>query len=145
MRDVEPPVVLDVPRARRAAGLTRRAAMVISTRYHPIVFGLSAGVPCLGIYTDEYTRVKIVGALGHAGLQNWAISMVEGLAGELSERVRRLSARRDGVREIIGARRQIWAQMDLRRRQRMCEALGLSRPDDPPAPPATVDPETKHP
>src|SRR5438067_852238 len=54
---------LDVENARRAAA---GASLVISSRYHPIVFALIAGVPSLGIYGDDYCRIKLQGALAHA-------------------------------------------------------------------------------
>lgn len=58
---------------RETLALTSRAAAVVSSRYHPIVFGLASGVPCLGITQDDYTTVKLVGALDHAGLSGWRL------------------------------------------------------------------------
>ena len=50
------------------ARLTRRAAMVIASRYHPLVFALGGGVPAIGIHLDRYTRTKVCGAFDFAGL-----------------------------------------------------------------------------
>lgn len=52
----------DVP---AAASLARSAALLITGRYHPAVFAAPAGVPVLGLVTDEYTAVKQRGALAH--------------------------------------------------------------------------------
>jgi polysaccharide pyruvyl transferase WcaK-like protein len=48
--------------------LTRGTEMVVSTRYHPIVFGLSGFVPGVGLHFDEYTRVRLSEALPHGGM-----------------------------------------------------------------------------
>ncbi len=69
--------------AREAKRLTGEASLVISTRYHPLVFGLAASVPSLGIYADEYTRVKLQGALMHAGREGWTMSYAAVARGEL--------------------------------------------------------------
>jgi hypothetical protein len=50
-----------------AASLARSAALLITGRYHPAVFAAPAGVPVLGLVTDDYTAVKQRGALAHWG------------------------------------------------------------------------------
>ena len=50
-----------------AARLSRGAALVVSSRYHPVVFAVSAGVPTVGISVDDYTTTKLTGALGNFG------------------------------------------------------------------------------
>jgi polysaccharide pyruvyl transferase WcaK-like protein len=50
-----------------AASLARSAALLITGRYHPAVFAAPAGVPVLGLVTDDYTAVKQSGALAHWG------------------------------------------------------------------------------
>ena len=39
----------------------------MSSRYHPAVFAVSGGVPTIGLAVDEYTTVKLSGALGNLG------------------------------------------------------------------------------
>ncbi|MBN9387258.1 MAG: polysaccharide pyruvyl transferase family protein [Chloroflexi bacterium] len=77
-RLLEPTVgmpVLGIKSPGEVAWLTGQAALVISTRYHPLVFGLAAGVPVLGIYVDPYTEIKLRGALEHARLAGWLIPL----------------------------------------------------------------------
>jgi polysaccharide pyruvyl transferase WcaK-like protein len=50
-----------------SARLAKSAALVISSRYHPAVFAVAAGVPTVGIAVDGYTTVKLTGALGNLG------------------------------------------------------------------------------
>jgi polysaccharide pyruvyl transferase WcaK-like protein len=50
-----------------AARFSRNAALVVSSRYHPVVFAVSAGVPTVGISVDDYTTTKLTGALGNFG------------------------------------------------------------------------------
>jgi hypothetical protein len=53
--------------AREAASLARSSALLITGRYHPAVFAAPAGVPVLGLVTDDYTAIKQRGALAHWG------------------------------------------------------------------------------
>ncbi len=53
--------------APAAARLARNASLVVSSRYHPAVFAASGAVPTIGIPVDEYTGVKLRGALGAVG------------------------------------------------------------------------------
>ncbi|MGD8195327.1 polysaccharide pyruvyl transferase family protein [Herbiconiux sp. P18] len=50
-----------------AALVAREAALVLTSRYHPAVFAVSGGVPTIGISVDDYTTVKLTGALGNLG------------------------------------------------------------------------------
>jgi polysaccharide pyruvyl transferase WcaK-like protein len=68
MKRREAMTVLDVQGARATVWLTQRADMILSSRYHPLVFGLAAGRSCLALPTDEYTQIKLQGAMIHAEL-----------------------------------------------------------------------------
>ncbi|HEV7948443.1 MAG TPA: polysaccharide pyruvyl transferase family protein, partial [Glaciihabitans sp.] len=63
-----------------AAHIARGAALSISSRYHPAVFAVSAGVPTIGISVDDYTHTKLTGALGNFG-QTAVLPLTELLAG----------------------------------------------------------------
>ena len=52
---------------RAAARLARSSALLITGRYHPAVFAAPAGVPIVGLTSDDYTRIKQLGALAHWG------------------------------------------------------------------------------
>ncbi len=65
-----PVVHAPVGDAPSAAALARTAALVISSRYHPVVFAVSSGVPAVGISVDDYTSVKLNGALTNFGQWN---------------------------------------------------------------------------
>ena len=71
--------------------------MVVSSRYHPVVFAVPAGVPTIGIPVDGYTGVKLSGALGNFG-QNGLLGVDELLAGRGAALVKRLWADRDVIR-----------------------------------------------
>ena len=72
-----PLIVLDAWQPREMRWLVGEAALVVSTRYHPLVFATASGTAALGIYTDAYTRTKLRGALTPAGLQGWCISVAD--------------------------------------------------------------------
>ena len=80
-----------------AASLARGAAMVVSSRYHPVVFAVPAGVPTIGIPVDHYTGVKLRGALGNFG-QDGLLPVDALLAGEGGALVTRLWADRAVIR-----------------------------------------------
>lgn len=63
------------PDAVAAGRLARDASFVLTSRYHPAVFAAPWGVPTIGIAVDDYTRVKLTGALGSGGQNSvWEIA-----------------------------------------------------------------------
>jgi polysaccharide pyruvyl transferase WcaK-like protein len=107
--------------------LTGHAALVVSTRYHGIVFATAAGVPALGVYSDLYTRVKVKGALAHAGLAGWGIGLEFAARGNLLTAGLELWHRRDDVRRRLVALRESAVSTEQARWERIGEALGLAR------------------
>jgi polysaccharide pyruvyl transferase WcaK-like protein len=104
--------------------LTQRAALVVSSRYHPLVFGTAAGVPGLGLHRDTYTRIKLQGALGHVGLEAWCLPAAAAEEGELERALHRLWDRRDEARAAMAAAR---ARLELHEKVRwrlLLERLG---------------------
>ncbi len=87
--------------ARAAASLARSSALLITGRYHPAVFAAPAGVPVLGLVTDEYTAVKQRGALAH-----WAQDAVVPIVAADSEGIARLQQLWSGRHAIAGAAAQ---------------------------------------
>jgi hypothetical protein len=47
--------------------LIRHSELVVSSRYHPVVFAMAEGVPAVGVVVDDYTHSKISQALGSQG------------------------------------------------------------------------------
>lgn len=68
-----------------AARFSRGAALAVSSRYHPAIFAVSNGVPTVGIAVDDYTTVKLTGALGNFGQSGvvTASGIVDGSAHDL--------------------------------------------------------------
>ncbi|WP_127793984.1 polysaccharide pyruvyl transferase family protein [Agromyces sp. LHK192] len=66
-RMTRPARMLPVLSNRVSAELARGATVSISSRYHPAVFAAGGGVPALAISVDEYTDVKLEGALDAFG------------------------------------------------------------------------------
>jgi polysaccharide pyruvyl transferase WcaK-like protein len=91
--------------------VTRTADLVISSRYHPLVFAQGGAVPALALWADPYVRAKQVGALAHAGLEAWALPLDEAIGGrlvpaaiELHDRCEEISAWLASVRPALDAR-----------------------------------------
>ncbi|MDY0891445.1 polysaccharide pyruvyl transferase family protein [Frigoribacterium sp. CFBP9030] len=95
---VEP--TTDTPAAARFA---REAALHLTSRYHPAVFAVAAGVPTVGIAVDDYTTVKLTGALANFG-QSSVVSAEQVLAGSADQVVLDAWGARDAVRTAWEAR-----------------------------------------
>ncbi|WP_284752537.1 polysaccharide pyruvyl transferase family protein [Arthrobacter sp. efr-133-R2A-120] len=61
--------------APAAAALTVASELVLTNRYHPVVFGLAAGVPVVALANDSYSDVRLHGAMGNWGVQDWALPL----------------------------------------------------------------------
>ena len=51
-------IVVDQKTASETSTLTMGAELIISSRYHPVIFGLSAAVPVLPVAVDHYGEVR---------------------------------------------------------------------------------------
>ncbi len=121
------------------AALTRRAEMVVATRYHPLVFGLSGAVPSLALTLDEYTRTKMCGALGFAGLEGWSLPVEDAASGLLAEAAIELWSRRAEVSAHVEALLSTWRQSATAHVARVLGALDSdTRPGQEPQRPATA-------
>ncbi|MCC4908348.1 polysaccharide pyruvyl transferase family protein [Microbacterium sp. cx-59] len=96
-----PSVVVPTGDTASSVALARSARLLISSRYHPVVFAAPAGVPVLALAADAYTSVKLGGALGH-----WGQGAPADLGDPASARVRlrEIVAEPDAVRAEAAAR-----------------------------------------
>lgn len=101
--------------AREVVAVTTGAAMTISTRYHPVVFALSASVPTLGISVDAYTSTKIRGAMANYGVEDYSISVASLVHGgaraavdDLAGRAQDLADHLDRVNTVRRAEAASW-------------------------------------
>lgn len=115
--------VMDRLVASEVRWLTGQASMIISNRYHPLVFGLAANVPSVGLYADAYTKSKIEGVLEHASLQQWALPLQDSLRGQLASHAVRLWRTRDEISARLHARQRAWRDSHQRRWMKVAEAL----------------------
>ena len=103
--------------------LTRQAGLVVSMRYHPIVFGLSGGVPCVAIYPDEHTRVRHAECLQHAGLERLAISVQAAVKGQLPSAALLAWKQRDAIRHQLDSHAAAWRVDEARKWSLVAKAL----------------------
>ena len=82
--------VVPVPTPREAVWYCRHASMVVSSRYHPVVFALANGTPALFIWQDGYTKMKGEGALAALEQGAWSLSVPQLNAGLLQPMAVRL-------------------------------------------------------
>lgn len=115
--------LLPVLKAREVAALTGRAHMVVSSRYHPIVFGLAAAVPCLGVWTTEYTQVKLQGALSHYGRAGDACSIEEAIGGGLARTACALWIDALSIQSSLTAQTRVHVTEEQLRKSRLGERI----------------------
>jgi polysaccharide pyruvyl transferase WcaK-like protein len=108
-------VVVPLPSAPEAIGYCRRAELVISSRYHPVVFAGSCRTPMLFLHQDDYTAMKGIGALGHFGMTDWRMSVQDAAAGQLLPAAAQLWEQRGrlAARLPAGAGEQARARLGL--------------------------------
>ncbi|MES2819155.1 MAG: polysaccharide pyruvyl transferase family protein [Pseudomonadota bacterium] len=99
--------VADVSSSAETLWLTQQADVVISTRYHPLVFALTKAIPCLGLPTDHYTLIKLHGALSHANRESDLVFLNENRWEGLAERIIELCQ----VRHYSLIQREAWEKL----------------------------------
>jgi|GEM_PF-6032935 len=98
----------------QAKWIMGRARFAIGLSYHFNVFALTQGVPVIGIYTNEYYRIKLDGAFGLYGHGIKAVKYGEELAEsqELHDAVDRVLSWTDddriGIAASVTALRNLW-------------------------------------
>ncbi|WP_418119029.1 phytanoyl-CoA dioxygenase family protein [Variovorax sp. 350MFTsu5.1] len=126
--------LLPVLPASHVARLTAQAQLIVSSRYHPLVFGLAGGVPCMGVWVDEYTRTKLQGALDHFECADAACGISEVLQGQLTSRLIDLWRRRAESRAAIEAHARLNVDEEQLRRQALARLITSGVAVPPPRP-----------
>lgn len=109
-----------------AVWLAHNAALVISSRYHPIVFGSAAARPCVALYRDAFTFAKVHGALLHVGAERCCLSTAAAEAGALVPTARACWAASDAISERMAASRMAIDEHEAARELKLVRALGLA-------------------
>lgn len=87
--------------APAVAAFTAAAELVLTNRYHPVVFGLAAGVPVVALANDSYSDVRLHGAMDNWGVQDWALPLSSLDIGGFDLAIAEAWARRAEIREHL--------------------------------------------
>jgi polysaccharide pyruvyl transferase WcaK-like protein len=98
---------LPIADAVETARLTAGASLVLSSRYHPLVFALDGCTPAVGLSVDAYSDVRLKGALVNWGLPDLSLTLPSLLSGEYLAAVQKAWARRAEIREHLSSLRGI--------------------------------------
>lgn len=71
----QPATCREISPALETAARTRRARAIITSRYHPVIFGTPHGVPTLAIASNEYTVIRTAGAFRRLGVPEAPIDL----------------------------------------------------------------------
>jgi hypothetical protein len=115
------------PDARGVAWAAATARLVLTSRYHPVVFATSASVPVLALPNDVYTKVKLVGALTHVGLEGWHMDLALLGTDELTINLDNLLAHHDAVTSGLQVTQQRLDVLEARRRTAVAGVVARAR------------------
>ncbi|MBF5007769.1 phytanoyl-CoA dioxygenase family protein [Diaphorobacter caeni] len=126
--------VLPVLPAAQIARMTAQARLVVSSRYHPLVFALAADVPCVGVCVDDYTRTKLQGALLHMDCAGDVLDLSSVLHGHLITRLMHQWAQREARSAHIALQRPSLERDESLRREALARMFCTGMPVEPPVP-----------
>ncbi len=86
--------------AKAVLALTGSMRLVLATRYHAVIFGLTMGVPTVGIYSDAYTEAKLRSAYEQFGMEPAVISITE-VETELIPLVKKVLSAGSGLKDAV--------------------------------------------
>lgn len=132
-----------LPSAREAADAVSGADIVITSRYHPAVFGAMRGVPVFALAPDHYSDVRLDGALAHHGLGGWTIPLDALASGGAAPALAALWEDRERIRDHLASTVDGLLGAHARRWDDLTAALGgdVPRPDPWVAAPALTPPD----
>ena len=122
---------LDLMQPREVRWLMGQASLVVSTRYHPLVFAAAAGTPALGVWTDDYTRVKLRGAMAPAGLEGYCIPLDEAERGAFLPLALELWHWKDAVRNQLTRLQREAEAWEAERWSGICRSLNFVADGEP--------------
>ena len=95
------PVLLPIRNAAQTAALTARAALVLTSRYHPVVFALDGTVPVVALAPEGYSDVRIRGSLENWGAGKLALTLPSLFDGSFAEAAEDVWKNRDAVSSYL--------------------------------------------
>jgi polysaccharide pyruvyl transferase WcaK-like protein len=114
--------ICPLPTPPQAVWIAARAQLVVSTRYHPLVFATATTTPSLFLHQDRYTFVKGTGGMNLVGLASWTLPVAAAAAGLLVPAVLELWTRRHEVREHL---QHVAPAMETRRHRHAADLLAV--------------------
>lgn len=83
--------------AEDTAALTAGASLVITSRYHPVIFALDAELPVVALACEDYSYTRLNGALRNWGLGPLALTLPSLFDGTFGSAVEEAWKRRDDI------------------------------------------------
>ncbi|MBO1266863.1 polysaccharide pyruvyl transferase family protein [Arthrobacter cavernae] len=96
---------LPIQGAAETARLTASADLVLSSRYHPLVFAIDGCTPVVGLSVDDYSDVRLKGVMVNWGLEDLSLTLPSLLSGDYLSAVRDAWSRRGDIQAHLAAHR----------------------------------------
>lgn len=87
--------------ARTVVEIARRSLLVVTTRYHPTVFGPSNRVPAIAVSTSYYSSLRMRGSLAHVGLSHLVLPAEIWTPELVLDAVEEIEQRRDDIDRLF--------------------------------------------
>lgn len=83
-------------------GILNLLDIIITISYHPAVFAMSMAVPTIGLYEDEYYRMKLLGLFKMMRVEEFAIDITKTNSMEVCTKINKLLECRNETKEKLG-------------------------------------------
>ncbi|MBV7364119.1 polysaccharide pyruvyl transferase family protein [Actinomycetaceae bacterium TAE3-ERU4] len=101
-----PSLFLETESATPSAQRINQAAMVLTSRFHPLIFSLSRAVPALPISNNTYSHIRLQGALENWGLDNQLLTDAKDLSTPTAlDRMLEVWEKRDAITGFLNEQR----------------------------------------
>lgn len=96
---------LPIQSAHSTAEITARASLVLTSRYHPVIFAMTTGVPVVAVANEGYSHARLGGALAQWGLEDFVLPLPSLVNGTVQPALQEAWSNRESISNHCGTAR----------------------------------------